>query len=89
MLFIYKPGSSSRGRGIFVFSKKKKFQKKDGIVQEYIRKPHLINNFKYDLRLYVVITGIDPLRIYIYNDGLIRFCSEKYSVVKSKLSNRF
>jgi tubulin polyglutamylase TTLL4 len=31
------------------------------------------------------------LRIYIYEDGLVRFCSEKYSssTNKSKLKNRF
>ena len=33
---------------------------------DYIANPHLINNFKYDLRVYVVITSVDPLRVYMY-----------------------
>lgn len=28
--------------------------------------------------MYVVVNGINPLRIYIYKDGLARFATEKY-----------
>lgn len=33
---------------------------------------------KFDLRIFVLLVGIDPLRIYIYNDGLARFATERY-----------
>ena len=35
---------------------------------------------KFDIRIYVVVTGIDPLKIYIYNDGLVRFATEEYQL---------
>lgn len=49
--------------------------RKDILVSEYIVNPHLINNLKYDLRIYVVVTSYDPLRIYLFKEGLARFAT--------------
>ena len=49
--------------------------------------PLLIDGYKWDLRIYVAITSINPLRIYIYEEGLVRFASEKYDT--SDLKNVF
>lgn len=48
------------------------------IVQEYIDKPLLLEGFKFDLRIYVLITSCDPLRIFLFSDGLVRLATEKY-----------
>ena len=61
-----KPAASSCGRGVKVLNSASQIPKKNGvIVSKYIHS-HLINGFKYDLRLYVLVTGFDPLRIYLY-----------------------
>ena len=49
-----------------------------------MHKPHLVDGFKYDLRIYVLVNGINPLRAYIYRDGLARFATEKYQKPSDK-----
>jgi tubulin polyglutamylase TTLL7 len=48
------------------------------IVQEYIDKPLLLDGYKFDLRIYVLVTSCDPLRVFLFNDGLVRLATEKY-----------
>lgn len=36
------------------------------VVQQYIDRPHLIDDLKYDLRLYVFLYGVNPMRIYLH-----------------------
>ena len=82
-LWIYKPTNNACGRGIKVFSKIQKTRgikkRPNYIISEYLSKPHLLNGFKYDLRLYVVVVGLDPLRVYLHKEGLVRICTHKYS----------
>ncbi|XP_075229446.1 tubulin polyglutamylase TTLL13-like isoform X5 [Lycorma delicatula] len=40
--------------------------------------PYLVDGFKFDMRVYTLITSIDPLRIFVYNEGLARFATSRY-----------
>lgn len=46
-------------------------------IYRYISQPYLINGLKFDLRLYVYVPSFNPLRIYVFDDGLVRFASTK------------
>ncbi|XP_044740284.1 uncharacterized protein LOC123301553 isoform X2 [Chrysoperla carnea] len=88
--WILKPPASARGSGIRVVNKWNQIPKKKPlVVQRYIDNPYLINGSKFDLRLYVLLTSFDPLRIYLYPDGLARFASVKYSSDSNSLDNRY
>jgi len=77
--WIFKPCASSQGRGIFVTNTLDDVPAKHSYVaSEYISRPLLINGLKFDLRIYVAITSVNPLRIYVYEEGLARFATEKY-----------
>lgn len=47
-------------------------------MQRFIDKPFLVDNFKWDMRVYVLVTSVEPLIAYLYDDGLARFCTEEY-----------
>ena len=85
-LWILKPVAASCGRGIKIINSTQRVNKKEGMLAcKYIANPHLLNGLKYDLRVYVLVTSFNPLRIYMYNDGLVRFATEKYSNDPRKL----
>jgi tubulin polyglutamylase TTLL6/13 len=44
----------------------------------------LIDGFKFDLRLYVFVLSVDPLKIYLYDDGLARLCTTEYQAPTAK-----
>ncbi|KAM5124839.1 LOW QUALITY PROTEIN: tubulin monoglutamylase TTLL4 [Mantella aurantiaca] len=88
--WIVKPPASARGMGIQVIHKWSQLPKKRPLlVQRYLHKPYLISGSKFDLRIYVYVTSYDPLRVYLFNDGLVRFASCKYSSSTKSLSNKF
>jgi tubulin polyglutamylase TTLL11 len=56
----------------------------DLVVQKYISRPLLLNKYKFDFRIYVLVTQCDPLEAYIYRDGLVRLCTHPYEPPKDK-----
>lgn len=79
-LYIIKPPASSRGRGIKMMRRPSDIKPdKDYLIQRYIRDPHLIDGYKYDIRVYVAVTCLDPLRVYAYREGLVRLATERYT----------
>ena len=77
-LWLIKPKSGSLGHGIRIFLTLNDIPEQF-LLTRYINPPHLINNKKYDFRVYILVTGLAPFRLYIYREGLVRFASEDYS----------
>ncbi|RVE53857.1 hypothetical protein evm_001519 [Chilo suppressalis] len=86
--WIVKPAASSRGRGIYIVNTPEQIPKGENVVvAKYIDKPLLIGGHKCDLRLYVCVTSIDPLLVYLYEEGLVRFATVKYDKTNKNLWN--
>jgi hypothetical protein len=50
------------------------------VVSEYIPNPLLFENKKFDLRLYVLVTNVSPLTAFLYQEGIVRLCTEDYNL---------
>lgn len=86
--WIVKPVASSRGRGIFIVENPSQVPLEEPVVvAKYISKPLLVHGHKCDLRLYIAVTSFDPLLVYIYEEGLVRFATVKYDTSHKELWN--
>ncbi|XP_014797293.1 PREDICTED: tubulin polyglutamylase TTLL5 isoform X1 [Calidris pugnax] len=88
--WIVKPVASSRGRGVYLINNPNQIVLEDDIlVSRYISNPLLIDDFKFDVRLYVLVTSYDPLVIYLYEEGLARFATVRYDQASKNIKNQF
>ena len=84
--WIVKPTNRGEGSGIVVMDDaehlkkwKEQFEAIDEVVvQQYMPNPMLINGKKWDLRTYILVTSTNPLRAYMFRDGLTRFATSKF-----------
>jgi len=87
-VWICKPKDSSRGRNIFLLTDIGQLNYDSAwVLQRYIPNPLLISGYKWDMRVYVMVTSLCPLKVYLYNEGLVRFGTDKYSL--KSLDNKF
>uniref|UniRef100_A0A8D2LM21 Tubulin--tyrosine ligase-like protein 5 n=1 Tax=Varanus komodoensis TaxID=61221 RepID=A0A8D2LM21_VARKO len=88
--WIVKPVASSRGRGVYLINNPNQISLEENIlVSRYINNPLLIDDFKFDVRLYVLVTSYDPLIIYLYEEGLARFATVRYDQGSKNIKNQF
>ncbi|CAM9273835.1 unnamed protein product [Ectocarpus sp. 12 AP-2014] len=79
-VFIIKPDAGCQGKGIFLTKQLSSVAALQGksVAQRYLTNPLLIDGYKFDLRLYVLVTSVNPMRIFLFKDGLVRICTEAY-----------
>lgn len=81
-----KPEASCQGKGIFLTFKTDEIENgKHYVIQEYVDNPFLLDGLKFDFRVYVLLCGTNPMRLYVYEEGLARLATEPY--VKANKNN--
>lgn len=89
--WIVKPRSGCCGVGIRLIQNSFELahDSTPSIVQKYVY-PFLIDGHKFDFRFYLLITDLHPLSLFIYNEGIARFCTEKYEQpTRKNLNDKF
>ena len=89
--FILKPQASCQGRGILLIQYPEQIPDGEPMVaQKYVLKPYLLDGLKFDLRLYFLVASSDPLRLYIFKEGMARLATNQYQAPsRSNLQNMF
>lgn len=66
------------------------FDESEYIYQKFIDKPFLIDGHAFDLGIYVLITSVNPLRIYRYDEEIfLRFCPEEFYPFDSNDTDKY
>jgi len=91
LTWILKPENGCCGAGIRLI--KDPFDIVDettpAVIQQYIP-PLLLGGFKFDFRFYILIANMRPLSVFIFRDGIARFCTKRYRPPKREnLRERF
>ncbi|KAJ1531514.1 hypothetical protein ONE63_000189 [Megalurothrips usitatus] len=77
--YILKPDTGCQGKGIYLTRSVRDLKPHTRMIcQVYIARPFLVDGFKFDMRVYTLVTSCDPLRVFVYNDGLVRFATSPY-----------
>jgi tubulin polyglutamylase TTLL5 len=87
-VWIMKPAGMSRGRGIFLVDDIGHVcYSMPFVAQKYITNPLLYNGYKFDLRLYVLVTSFHPLEAFIHEEGFARFSLLPFSCSHDSLGD--
>ena len=51
------------------------------VAQKYMKNPMLIRGFKFDLRIYALLTNMNPLELFVYKEGINGgLCNEVFGI---------
>jgi len=92
-IWIIKPSGNARGSGIFLTDSLEEAidsgaKNQARIIQKYIERPLIIkdsiypnlNNKKFDIRQWVLVSSMNPLVIYMFSSSYIRLCSQRFEL---------
>ena len=82
-VWLFKPAKESFARGVEIIDNYTEIEKskyKHFLISRYIMNPMLIRNKKFDMRAYVLVTGMNPLKVYFYKDGYVKIPVKNFTL---------
>lgn len=92
-LWIVKPSGNSKGQGIHLISDIEEAmingsQNQARIIQKYVETPliffdpefPLLHNKKFDIRQWVLVSSVTPLKIHMFSASYLRICSSEFDL---------
>ncbi|CAL1161196.1 unnamed protein product, partial [Cladocopium goreaui] len=85
-VWIVKPGSNSKGSGIECFSKLTELlqhvdRMPNRICQKYVERPLLLfSGRKFDIRQWVLVRSVQPLKVFLFSECYLRLCNGMYDL---------
>eukprot|EP00736_Rhodelphis_marinus_P013645 Rmarinus@m.11640 len=89
-MWVIKPDGGYSSAGIlFRYTKEvRKYRDRPGYtVQEYISPPYTYRGHKFDLRIWTMVTSVDPLRIYVNKDAYPKVATSPFDPSADQLTN--
>lgn len=91
-VWIVKPGTNSKGSGVICMNTLPELlhhcdAMTNRLVQKYIERPLLLfGGRKFDIRQWVLVTSVAPLKVYLFSECYLRLCNDVYNL--GDLENR-
>lgn len=77
--WVIKPRNGCCGRGIhFVQTVQEIESVRYPAVAQLLVDPMLLNGKKFDFRFFVLVSSLEPFSVFIYREGIARFCTQNY-----------
>ena len=89
-VWLFKPARNSFGYGIKIidnYNDIKDDKNKRYLISRYIMNTLLINNKKFDMRAYILVTGMNPLKIYFYRDGYLKISVKDFTLAHEHIND--
>jgi tubulin polyglutamylase TTLL4 len=86
-MWIYKPSTTCRLEGIEIFRSVESIplRPEAAVAQLFLPDPFLVADGKVEPRISVLVTSIHPLRVYVYDDGLVKIFSNYQQKMEENL----
>ena len=85
-VWIVKPGTNSKGNGIHCMSNLAELlhhcdRMPNRLVQKYIERPLLLfSGRKFDIRQWVLVRSVRPLKVFMFSECYLRLCNGMYDL---------